>query len=165
MIVFGLILRIRADGGSRRSGNGSSLEHRACAVQAGLRTGKGHPRVERTRARHRPSVAKEGRPHFLACARRAKSPRPCSNQELRRAILSAAPWPAVLLRLATLAFVERQAKEHPRATEGPEGLMMKGLIMKGVRKITSTQHVRVASLASYPGKPTEGIQPRRGCEP
>src|SRR5258706_11550718 len=46
---------------------------------------KGHPRVERTRARHRPSVAKEGRPHFLACERRTRKPRPCSNQvEARR---------------------------------------------------------------------------------
>src|SRR5256885_12234491 len=42
---------------------------------------KGHPRVERTRARHRLSVAKEGRPHFLACAR---SRRPCSNQVVGR---------------------------------------------------------------------------------
>jgi len=43
------------------------------------------------------------------------------------AILSAAPWPAVPLRLATLAFVERQAKEHPRGTERlDEGLIVKG---------------------------------------
>src|SRR5258706_15891470 len=41
---------------------------------------KGHPRVERTRARHRPSVAKEGRPHVLAPARRAKRPREHSNR-------------------------------------------------------------------------------------
>src|SRR5256885_5549606 len=41
---------------------------------------KGHPRVERTRARHRPSVAKEGRPQFLACARRTTKGRGCRNQ-------------------------------------------------------------------------------------
>jgi len=45
--------------------------------------------------------------------------------------------------------VERQAKEHPRGTEGL-GEVRKGLVMKGVRKIASRQHVRVASPASFP---------------
>src|SRR5438034_11156824 len=41
---------------------------------------KGHPRVERTRARHRPSFAKEGRPHVLAPARKAKRQREHSHR-------------------------------------------------------------------------------------
>src|SRR6266849_3349276 len=56
------------------------------------------------------------------------------------AVLNADFWPAVPLRLATLAAAERQAKEkHPHGTERPG----EGLIMKGIRRIISREHVRV----------------------
>src|SRR5713101_5978621 len=72
------------------------------------------------------------------------------------AVLNADFWPAVPLRLATLAAAERQAKEkHPHGTERPG----EGLIMKGIRRIISREHVRAASSASsspQPSPPSDG---------
>src|SRR5712691_149141 len=113
---------------------------------------KGHPRVERTRARHRPSVAKESRPHFLACARRAKSRRPCSNQSevgsplvlrgghFKRSSLACRSTTARCARLRRTA-----GQGAPQGHGAGRGFDDEGLIMKGVRKITSKQHIRVAS--------------------
>src|SRR5713101_5009582 len=78
------------------------------------------------------------------------------------AVLSPDFWPAVPLRLATLAAAERQAKErHPRGTErAGEGLMMKG-IKRIISREHVREHVRVARLASPARTELPWVNPER----
>jgi hypothetical protein len=59
-----------------------SIRHARLWLGYGL--ARGRPRVARARARRRSPFAQGCRPHVLACARKAKYPKECSNQMKRR---------------------------------------------------------------------------------
>ncbi len=126
---------------------------------------KGHPRVERTRARHRPSVAKEGRPHFLAGARRAKSRRPCSNQAEVGRPLGLRSGHSKHSSLACRSTTARYARLRGTAGQGAPPRRGKGEMINHGRsqRIHIQTTCKGCEQRATLGAMARGLQLRRSC--